>query len=214
MTESCSNSIHTAIADDHKMIIQGIQAMLEGERFAIKGSAISLNDLDILLKTQKIDLLILDINFDGDSSLDRIESIKFNYPQMKIVICTSYDSSAFVADALGCGVHGYVLKDITKYELIDILDRIMDGEIVVHDKIHYNKHKSNLILSDGFGKFHLLTTREKEITKCLMELKKTDQIARIMYLSPSTVQTHRKNIFKKLGIHSVAGLIKTYQKMT
>jgi len=200
------------IADDHKLIIEGIKAMLEGEVYEPIFSANSLIELNDLLRLNELDILLLDINFNGKTSLDHIERYKHLYPVLKIVICTSYDSGVFVSDAISKGADGYLLKDITKCELMSLLEQVLEGETVIHDRINYKSHKPNPELEDAFSKYSSLTTREKEITVQLLDLKSTDQIAAILHISPNTVHTHRKNIFKKLSIHSTADLIKKYHK--
>jgi len=159
-TQSSNYSI--GIADDHSLIIEGIKTMLEGEPYHVIIQSQSLLELNQLLRVNPIDMLLLDINFNGNNSLDQLENYRHLYPQLKIIICTSYDSEAFITDAL-------------------------------------NK-----------GKYESLTKREKEITAQLIDLKTTDQIAERLYISPNTVHTHRKSIFKKLNIHSTADLIKQY----
>ena len=201
------------IADDHKLIIEGIKAMLQGENYEFVFSTQKLMDLDELLGLYKLDILLLDINFNGKSSLDRIERYKHLYPKLKIVICTSYDSGVFVDDALKKGASGYVLKDITKPELLEVLGEIQMGNKKVHHRINYKNPKSNPILKDVFLKYTTLTKREAEITAQLIELITTEQIAKFMHISPNTVHTHRKNIFKKLSIHSTADLIKQYHPL-
>lgn len=193
------------LADDHAMFREGTRKIIE----RIKDVSISgeVNDgLELLefLKSSSPKMVIVDISMPNLRGLEAIREIKRTYPKVKILVLTMHKKKAFVRQALKDGADGFLLKEDAGGELIRAVETIRNG----------NKYISPL-LSDLLASLTLeeeeteiLTRREREVLKLLAEGKRTNEIARALYISPYTVRRHRSNIMEKLGVNNLADLVK------
>lgn len=193
------------LADDHAMFREGTRKIIE----RIKDVSISgeVNDgLELLefLKNSSPKMVIVDISMPNLRGLEAIREIKRTYPKVKILVLTMHKKKAFVRQALKDGADGFLLKEDAGGELIRAVETIRNG----------NKYISPL-LSDLLASLTLeeeetevLTRREREVLKLLAEGKRTNEIARALYISPYTVRRHRSNIMEKLGVNNLADLVK------
>jgi DNA-binding NarL/FixJ family response regulator len=199
------------IVDDHPLITEGIKLVIEQKPyFHIQHVIHNLEDLWDKL-SEEVDLLILDINVKGKNSIEVIDDIKLLYPEIKILIFSSYNKPSIVRKAISKDIDGYLLKDTGEKELIEALSDIFGGSKffgsgVPKLKIRYiDRHNE---LDDFFSKRIILSEREKEVVALLIEGLGTKEISERLFITMNTVQTHRKNIYKKMKVRSVAGLIK------
>lgn len=193
------------LADDHAMFREGTRKIIE----RIKDVSISgeVNDgLELLefLKNSSPEMVIVDISMPNLRGLEAIREIKRTHPKVKILVLTMHKKKAFVRQALKDGADGFLLKEDAGGELIRAVETIRNG----------NKYISPL-LSDLLASLTLdeeetevLTRREREVLKLLAEGKRTNEIARALYISPYTVRRHRSNIMEKLGVNNLADLVK------
>jgi DNA-binding NarL/FixJ family response regulator len=193
------------LADDHAMFREGTRKIIE----RIKDVSISgeVNDgLELLefLKSSSPEMVIVDISMPNLRGLEAIREIKRTYPKVKILVLTMHKKKAFVRQALKDGADGFLLKEDAGGELIRAVETIRHG----------NKYISPL-LSDLLASLTLeeeetevLTRREREVLKLLAEGKRTNEIAKALYISPYTVRRHRSNIMEKLGVNNLADLVK------
>jgi DNA-binding NarL/FixJ family response regulator len=200
--------IKIIIADDHKIVREGLNALLSSaEEIEIIEEAP--NGLILLhqLKTLEPDLVLLDIGMPVMDGIQAAAKIKVEFPKVKILILTTYVEQAKIKKMLKIGVHGYVLKDSGKAALLNAIRTVTEGQnyydqrvtdIVMNSYKPQKKATSNNIS---------LTKREKEIALLIVQGKSTKEIAQELFISPFTVDTHRKNIFSKLGINKVASLV-------
>lgn len=199
------------IVDDHPLISQGIKQLLEKYTdFHIVDTLSSWDDLWAQLKIS-VDILILDLNIRGKNSISIIDEIKSMQPNLKILIFSSYNKPSLVRKTFEKGVHGYVLKDADEAELVTALHKILAGEQFIGSKVAIPKNgtieKTN-DFEDTFSKKMKLSKREKEVMSLVVDGLNNQEIAAKLFISKHTVQTHRKNIFKKMKVHSVTELIK------
>ena len=193
------------IIDDHPLIMEGVKLLLaNNENFKIVETISSWEKAWITLKTQ-FDILILDLNIRGENSIKHIERIKHLQPNLKIIIFSSFVRKAFEQK-----VDGYLLKDTEKEELLNAFHTVLDGNIFIGSRVAIPKKgipKRNEF-DDIFIKKATLSKREKEIMALIIEGLENQEIAEKLFISIHTVQSHRKNIFKKMNVHSVTELIK------
>ena len=198
------------IIDDHPLIMEGVKLLLaNNENFKIVETISSWEKAWITLKTQ-FDILILDLNIRGENSIKHIERIKHLQPNLKIIIFSSYNKPSFVRKAFEQKVDGYLLKDTEKEELLNAFHTVLDGNIFIGSRVAIPKKgipKRNEF-DDIFIKKATLSKREKEIMALIIEGLENQEIAEKLFISIHTVQSHRKNIFKKMNVHSVTELIK------
>jgi len=193
------------LADDHAMFREGIRKIIE----RIEGALISgeVNDgLELLelLKKSSPNLVILDISMPNLRGLEAIREIKKTYPQVKVLVLTMHKKKEFLRQALRDGADGFLLKEDAGGELIRAVQTIRNG----------GKYLSPLLtsvltsLAVEEEKTEVLTVREREVLKLLVEGKRTKEIAAALYISPHTVRRHRSNIMEKLNIQNLADLVK------
>lgn len=206
------------ILDDHPLILEGLkQFITNNTAHELVGSTSSFENLLQLLK-QPADVLILDLNVKGQSSLDWIGNIKNQAPNIKILIFTSYNTPPLVRKAFEQKVNGYLLKDATEDEIVKALDDVFNDKKHIGNRVKIPKYNftyidnKDVVFDDDFSKKMNITKREKQIIELIIEGLDNQAIGQRLFISPNTVHTHRKNIFKKLNVHSVAELAKAFRK--
>ncbi|MEM1320749.1 MAG: response regulator transcription factor [Bacteroidota bacterium] len=211
--------VDLVIADDHHLFIAGLKTILqnvEGFEFEVLGIAHTGESLIPLLKRSKPQLLLLDLNMPERDGLDVLGTIREEYPDLKILALTMYDDAKIVKSAFKSGVDGYVLKNVSKEELVRGISEVLQGHTFLGEGVKLNailenvtKHTdANLFFEDKFIKKYNLTKRELEILRLISQAMSNKEIAKELYISDQTVSVHRKNIMRKLGVSNTAGLIK------
>jgi two-component system nitrate/nitrite response regulator NarL len=199
------NPVSILLVDDHPIMQDGVKALLATEsQLQVKASAKSVSEAEIHLSRASYDLLITDLNLPDQSGLVLIKAARNRYPEMKIIVLSMHDEPHLIRDILKEGVHGYILKSATNDELKKAISKVMDGKRFVSEDI------SGLLLEDfnSKEKHQLLTEREREIVQLIAKEYSNKQIAEELFISERTVETHRKNIFRKTNTNSVVGLLK------
>lgn len=202
-----STRLSIIIADDHQLFIDGLALLLkEEESMAISGVALDGKDLLGLLQFQTPDMILLDINMPKINGLECCRQIKLQYPQIKIIMLSTYNESHLIEKAKKYGANGYLIKNSDKAELIHSIKLVAAG----HTSFPYRLPTASNEFSgqDGFLKRFNLTKRELEIMGLVKLNLSNQEIADKLYLSNYTVGTHRRNIMQKLGLHTPAALMK------
>jgi len=193
------------LVDDHAILMDGIKSLLEIE-----------DDLEIVaqkataeaalqyLKTNEADILITDFNMPGMDGLALVNAVKRIQPHVKTIVLSMHDETHLVKEILRAGVNGYVLKKDTHRELLKAIHEVRKGNVYLSSDI--NKLLITNLQNPDEGR--LLTDREREIVKLIAKEYSNKQIAEELFISERTVETHRKNIFRKTGTNSLVGLIK------
>lgn len=200
-------NISVLISDDHEMILDALELVLQNSKYKIVGRANTVLSLKENLHHHRPDILILDLNFNKHNILDDLESIKALSTNTKIIILSSYDAPFLVKEAFIKGADAFLLKDTGKEELISTLDKVWDGKKVTGDSLNYID-SGKQFADTGFVQQASLSGRETEIIHFLIQGKNEQEIADSIFISKHTVHDHKKNIFRKLGIRSTAELIK------
>ncbi|MFK7949618.1 MAG: LuxR C-terminal-related transcriptional regulator [Saprospiraceae bacterium] len=199
------------IVDDHPLIANGIKRLIEqNTAFEVVGIIYSQDDLWARL-TRDIDILILDLNVKGKNSIEIISKIKSIQRTIKIVIFSSYNKPSLVRKAFKKGVDAYILKDSDENELTNALYQVLNEKQFIGLRVAIPKTgipKKSKDFEDVFIKKSSLSKREIEVMNLVIEGFDNQKIAKKLFISKHTVQSHRKNIFKKMDVHSVAELIK------
>jgi two-component system, NarL family, nitrate/nitrite response regulator NarL len=193
------------LVDDHAILLDGIKTLLEKvDGLTVAATAQSAEKAIQILNDAKVDLVITDFNMPGMDGLSLIHSIKKIQPGIKTIILSMHDETHLVKEILRAGVNGYVLKKDTHHELLSAIREVEQGKIYLSSDI--NKILIESLNNPDDGK--LLSDREREIVKLIAKEYSNKQIAEKLFISERTVETHRKNIFKKTGTNSLVGLIK------
>ena len=201
------NKIKIIIADDHTLFIKGLQLLLQEELW-IEVIDIA-NDGEELLNILTIsnpDLILLDINMPIMNGLDTAKLIRQHYSAVRLIILSTYNEEHLVDRAKQVGVNGYLLKNCSKDELMQTISLVMNNQT----SFPYLRPKEENIFDkqDNFLKQFNLTKREAEIVVLLKNNFTNQQMADKLFLSIYTVETHRKNIMQKLGLHNPMALMK------
>ncbi len=206
--------IRIVLVDDHLSYVEGLTALFEGDdRIHFVGSAHSAEEVFPLVESLKPDIVLMDYSF-GEDRPDGVEvsgKLLESFPDLKIVLLTSYDDLPIVESALGNGLAGYLLKSRSRSDLKTALEAVASGFEVVEQGVLMGLFERGLSLGTRSGAAasieHPLTPRELEIALLIAEGLSSQQIAQRLFRSTNTVDTHRKNIFAKLDVHNVAELI-------
>ncbi len=189
------------IVDDHPMVTEGIQAILESyDDIVVVGTLCSGQEAVDRVNELAPDVILLDLNMPGLSGLNATEMILEVRPDTRILILSMHDSPEYISTALNHGARGYILKDVPTDEIKTAIETVMAGE-----EYMCTGAKGALMpkISDGR---EALTTREQTILLELAQGQSNKDVANTLNISVRTVETHRKNIKRKLGISSTAGL--------
>ena len=193
------------IVDDHQMLVDGVKLMIEGNAdfFVVGESTKSVEVLDAI-ENLKVDILITDVDMPGMSGVELTRAVKNKYPHVKILALSMFGDSAIVVEMIDAGISGYILKNAGKKELIEALNKIVDGQNYFAQDITLQLTKSYKRNQEEIK----LTDREIEIIRMIERELSTRDIADQLFISERTVETHRKNILSKTNTHSVVGLLK------
>ncbi|MCE7862763.1 MAG: DNA-binding response regulator [Bacteroidetes bacterium CHB5] len=196
--------IKLMLVDDHRIVLDGLKSMFDQDNnFQIVATAGSAEEALSLLQTKRPDVLLTDYRLPDASGLDLCVWIKDKLPATKRVILSMHDEGALVRQILKEGVDGYILKSVQQLELKNALHQIMRGMPYISPEI------TRMLLTDiGQQPEELLTAREREILNLIAKEYSNKQIADKLFISERTVETHRKNIFRKTNTSTLVGLIK------
>lgn len=202
-----NSKINVAIVDDHQIVIDGISALLKNSHH-IKIVYATTSPIQMLDKLPNIDVdvLLTDFMMPELNGLELAKKVKEQFPHIKILVLSMSGKGDTVSDMIDVDVSGYVMKNIGKNELIEAVEKIANGGIYFTEEILAELDKANFIKKEN-EEAHL-TTREIEIIKLIEKEMNNKQIAEQLFISERTVETHRKNIFRKTNTNSVLGLIK------
>jgi two-component system response regulator NreC len=203
--------IKIIVADDHKIVRQGLRTLLAAEPdMEVVAEADNGRTTLRLAKDLKPNVVIMDITMPDLNGIEATRQIVTESPQIKIIALSMHSDSLFVLNMLKAGASGYLLKDCALEELVKAI------RTVVAQKTYLSPGISDIVIKDfvsgwsatGASAFSVLTAREREVLQLMAEGRTTSQIADNLYVSTKTVEAHRKQIMDKLGIHSVAELTK------
>lgn len=200
-----SDSMKILLVDDHAILLDGIEALLNGEEaFEVIGKTHTVADAITFLKNNAVDFLITDYNLPDGDGLQLVKAARKISRDIKILVLSMHDESHLVKEILKEGINGYMLKKDSQNEMIDAVYAIKN------DKLFLSNEINNILI----GSLHepagqkLLTDREREILRLIAKEYSNKMIAEKLIISERTVETHRKNIFRKTKTSSLVGLIK------
>lgn len=197
-----AESINILLVDDHPLVRDGLRARLETiPHFSIVAEAAGADEALHHASTMKIDLALMDINLQGISGIELTARFHALHPHIAILMLSMHDKAEYVVQAIQAGARGYVLKDAPARDIITAIDTVMAGGVYYSEGLA--RH-----LNAPLAPAQLLTPREREILQAIAAGKSSKVIANDLDLSVRTVETHRLNIKRKLGIEGTANLIR------
>lgn len=196
------------LADDHQFLLEGILAVLKDvPHLEIVATAQNGYELMEAVAIHNPQLVILDLNMPGYDGLQCLEKIKLNFPATKVMVLTNYSQPELVEEVKKMQADGYMIKNSSATELKEAIENILSGEKHFPAANELKALPDDSYFFDDFLKKYQLTKREVGIIRMICHEMSTKQIAGDLFLSELTVNTHRRNILRKLEIKNVAGLI-------
>jgi len=190
------------LVDDHPLVRDGLRARLEAApRLRVVGEAGSSQEAIDQAGACRPDLVLMDVNMKGGSGIEATARLLEHYPGIAVLILSMHDKPEYVAQAMQAGARGYVLKDAPGKDIVLAIDTVMGGGI------YYSAALARQLASPA-APDNVLTGREQEVLNHIAAGQSNKQIARVLDLSVRTVETHRLNIKRKLGIEGQAELIR------
>jgi DNA-binding NarL/FixJ family response regulator len=202
--------IRVLIVDDHAIVRQGIRQVLEAEPgFTVIGEAGDAEQAVAQAEAGVPDIVVLDVSLPGQSGLEVARRLKRLLPTTMILMLSVYDNTEYVLEAVRAGADGYLLKDSSPADLRDAIRRVSRGESVFSPA---TTRQLNVALRQEAERTALaqrresLTARELDVLRHIVAGRTNKETASELGISHRTVETHRENILKKLGVRSVAEL--------
>ncbi len=195
-------SIKIMIVDDHRIFIDGIRSILQTvEGIEVVGESETSDQALRCAESLKPDVILMDIQMPGTDGIETTRLINARFPNIKVVALSMMDETSSIKRMLEAGASGYILKTISKAELIQVIRKVANGEKYfsqeVTEQLINNFTKRPVSIQDPV---EALTNREKEILALIAHGLTDKEIAEKIFLSPLTVITHRKNMLSKLGL--------------
>ena len=204
--------IRVLIADDHAVVREGLRKLLEEQTdMNVIGEA---NDGLLTVKKAKSlkpDVALIDIQMPGLNGLEAVNLIKEAVPEIEVVLLSMHKKDAYVHQALVAGAKGYVLKASPTSDVLEAIRTVHRGEYYLSSKVNSNlitaflQSKTEKPVATGYD---LLSEREQQVFRLLVEGKSSAEIADILCISSKTVEKHRANTMKKLDIHNMVEMVK------
>ena len=208
---SMPGRVRVLIADDHQLIRSGMRALLErGNEFEIVAEAADGYEAIELALAHKPDVILLDVGMPRLSGTDAAQTISEKLPGARIVMVSMHSDEGYVLRALKAGARGYLLKASPEADVIAAVRAVAAGNAYFSPSITRLLVEEYVIEARRRGvedSYDLLGLREKEVLHLLVSGKSNRDIAEMIHVTVSTVETHRNNIMQKLHVHSLAELI-------
>jgi DNA-binding NarL/FixJ family response regulator len=194
--------IKVFIVDDHYMVIEGIRSLLQNEKSVeLIGHAMNAESCIAFLKIHQPDVILMDINLPDKNGIELCREVKEQYPGIFILGLSTFNQQSFVQKMIEHGASGYVLKNASGKELLDAIRTVSNGKI-------YMSFEVEQILKTKPDSEIIITRREMEVLVLIAEGMTNNEIAKKLFISITTVDTHRKNLLEKFSARNTAELVK------
>lgn len=203
-----TDKIRLIIVDDHPMVLEGLQAMLHQISY-IDLIAIANNAYEAieLIKQHQPDMLLTDINMPEISGLELAKKIKTDFPNIKIIGMSTFNERSYITQMIQNGADGYLVKNAGREEIEKCLIAVDEGKMYLSVDVNLNSNERKEL-----SEIPILSSREKEVLELIAEGFTNQQIAKKLFISPHTVDSHRKSLMTKLNASNTAVLIKQAAK--
>jgi len=209
-----ANTLDILIVDDHPLFREGLKTIVSrDENFAVCAEAGSGEEGVSLARTHKPDIVLVDISMPDKSGIQMIRELKDELPQTRFVIISMHSEADYIVEAFRVGATGYIIKESAAGQLLEGLNTVAGGNIFLDSalsrevvfKLLQTKSDSE---NDHDDPYSTLTPREQEVMRMLAEGLTAKGVAKELFISPKTVENHRTNLMKKLGLKSSVELVR------
>lgn len=196
------------IVDDHYMVIEGIRSMLEHEpQIEWMGYAYNAGACLSYLRTQTPDVILMDINLPDTSGIDLCQEVLQHYPGIKIIGLSTFNQLSFISRMLDRGASGYLLKNASKTEILKAIETVMQR------RQYLSLEASEMVKKNETTDAPVLTRREIEVLQLIAEGMTNAEMAERLFVSTTTIDTHRKHLLAKFNVKNTAVLIRLATQM-
>ena len=217
-----TETINTILADDHQVVLQGLEVLL-GKEKDIRVVAKCINGLEVIdhLKTHQesepVHVAVLDINMPQMNGVETAVRIKEEFPEVSVLVLTYYNEIEVIEEIFDAGASGYVLKEKNAEELVSAIREVASGRrfysrevmnTVVDQMASPRKKKPRTTSLSDEKQEVILTRREKDVLRLIAHGHTTNNIAEELFIAPTTVETHRKNLLYKLEVSNSLALVR------
>jgi len=191
------------IVDDHYMVIEGIRTLLQDEKdIELIGHASNANSCLAFIKNKQPDVILMDISMPDKSGVELCKEVREMYPAVFVIGLSTFNQFTYIDKMMENGASGYLLKNADKEEIIAAIQEVAKGKTYLSDEA------ANTLKNVAHEASPVLTRRENEILRLIADGLTNPAIAEKLFLSLSTVDTHRKSLMRKLNIKNTALLIR------
>lgn len=203
--------LEVLLVDDEPLLLESLEIILTMNQISVTGMAHDGKEALTMLRDRHCQLALVDLNMKGMGGVELIQRIKKEFPEIKILVLTTFYDDKNITDAITAGADGYLLKGSGKDAILSAINGIMGGQNVIGHKVMERMAallKKNKDTSEASGKLMSdLTAREKEICLLVSQGLNNKQIADELYISEGTVKNYISSIYDKTGIHDRSKLI-------
>ncbi len=212
MEELLTRFFNILIADDHKLVAKLLQSYLANFfNMRLVGSVRTGKEVIESVKESDVDLILMDILMPEMNGIETAKEVHKLDPNIKIVFLSAMTNKHIISQAMKSGASGYLTKTASIEEIVEALQTVLKGEKYFSKEcmqVFLGEGESNDFVPVDGSMIEMLTDREKEILKLVCQDMGAIEIAEKLYLSPRTVETHKKNIMTKLGVKSTVSLVR------
>ncbi|MDQ2732145.1 MAG: response regulator transcription factor [Armatimonadota bacterium] len=193
--------VDVLLVDDHAIWRGGVRSMLDDTAFRVVGEASSGQEALTMARRLRPGIVLLDIRMAGGDGLDALQALKTEHPHMAVVMLTTYDNPTYMARAVAGGASGFLLKGVSRAELLAALQAVTEGGLLLDPKELIRSLRGISQNPAASGElFEPLSSREEEVLRLLSTGLRNRDIASILFVAESTIKTHVEHIIQKLGV--------------
>jgi DNA-binding NarL/FixJ family response regulator len=198
--------IRMLIVDDHPVVVAGLSSLLaQLDNLKVAGAAENAVDAIAFLRLNPVDIVLLDINLPDIHGIDLCKMIKKEFPEVKILGISTFSDRSYISRMIQNGASGYLIKSASREEIAAAIQTVLDGRLYLSISMEHILRPSSALHADVLP---AITKREKEVLQLISEGLTNNQIAEQLFVSPLTVDSHRKNLLTKLNVNNTASLIR------
>jgi DNA-binding NarL/FixJ family response regulator len=195
--------IRIFIVDDHYMVIEGVHSMMKNERnIEWMGHATNADSCLYFLKHHRPDVILMDISMPGKSGIELCKEVTTQFPDVRVIALSTFNEASYITRMIENGAIGYVLKNASGEELMEAIETAAKG------KQFLSFEAATMLRKNASSQDIVLTRREKEVLELIAEGLTNAEVARKLFISITTVISHRKNIQEKFKVNNTAMLIR------
>lgn len=199
------------VVEDHQILLESISLLISTiPDIELVGKASNGQKALLILEKESVDIIVSDVMMPVMNGVELVWKVKQQYPHIKILMLTVSEDAQTIKDALQAGADGFIFKSAEREELEEAISSLINNKKYFSDKtiLSLAEAQNEVYISEKEALKSILTDREIQILKLISQELSGIQIAEKLFISPTTVESHRKNLFQKIGVNTSVGLVK------